>query len=153
MDDVDLKAMMTLMHDGRISWAALGELLGMSAPSAAERVRKLEAGGAILGYAARPDPTTLGFGLAAFIGVTLERPEHRQTFLKLVAKQGEVQECHHVAGDYDYLLKVRCRSMSDLDRFISETLKGIRGVAQTRTTIVLSTNKETLALPLGGTQP
>jgi Lrp/AsnC family leucine-responsive transcriptional regulator len=59
---------------------------------------------------------------------------------------GEVQECHHVAGEDDYLLKVRCPTMSDLERLVSEGLKGLSGVARTRTSVVLSTQKETPVL-------
>lgn len=59
-----------------------------------------------------------------------------------------MQECHHVAGDDDYILKVRTKGTRDLDRLLSEEIKGIPGVVRTRTTIVLSTWKETLALPV-----
>src|SRR5438046_2847467 len=139
LDDIDVKVLATLQAQGRISWADLGEVLGLSPPAAAERVRKLEARGLIRGYTALVDPFALGYTLAAFIAVTLERPEHRQPFLKLVERLPEVQECHHVAGDYDYLLKVRCLNVRDLEQFISERLKGLKGLAQTRTTIILST--------------
>src|SRR5438874_1589867 len=148
MDEIDLKVLETLMQDARISWAALGETLGLSAPAAAERVRKLEAAGVIRGFTALVDAEALGRGLTAFIAVTLDRPEQRQPFLKMVGQLDEVQECHHVAGDYDYLLKVRCQSIRSLDRLVGETLKGLRGVTRTQTTIVLSTSKETTALPL-----
>ncbi|WKB37022.1 Lrp/AsnC ligand binding domain-containing protein [Terrilactibacillus sp. S3-3] len=60
----------------------------------------------------------------------------------------DIQECHHVAGDYDYLLKVRCRYTKDLDRVISFELKSLPGVVRTRTTIVMDTYKETQKLPL-----
>jgi len=60
----------------------------------------------------------------------------------------EVQECHHIAGEDDYLLKVRCASARDLERIVSEEIKGVDGIARTRTTIVLSTSKETPVLPL-----
>ena len=90
----------------------------------------------------------LGIGLTAFIGVTLARPRHRAGFLDLIQQLAEVQECHHAAGDFDYLLKVRCRGPADLERIVSDRIKAIPGVARTRTTIVLSTTKETTALPL-----
>ena len=120
----------------------------MTGPAAADRVRKLEESGVIVGYAALVDPETVGALLTAFVAVTLERPEHRKAFLKRVAKLAEVQECHHVAGDDDYLLKIRCRGPRDLDRVISEELKSVPGVARTRTTIALSTAKETPIVPL-----
>lgn len=148
LDDIDAKVLETLQSQGRISWAELGEILGLSPPAAAERVRKLEARGLIRGYTALLDGFALGYTITAFISVTLERPEHRQPFLKLIERLAEVQECHHAAGDYDYLLKVRCRDVRDLEQFVSERLKGLKGIVQTRTTIVLSTYKETTTLPI-----
>src|SRR5215472_6206733 len=148
MDTIDLKALDALQTAGRESWSALGETLGMTGPAAAERVRKLEERGVIRGYAAVLDPEAVGAGLAAFVAVTLERPRDRAKFLALVASLPEVQECHHVAGEDDYLLKMRCRDTADLERLLTDELKGLTGVARTRTTVVLRTVKETVALPL-----
>src|SRR5687767_2394344 len=86
MDETDLKVLETLMQDARISWASLGETLGLSPPAAAERVRKLESAGIIRGFSARLDAEALGFGLTAFIAVRLDRPEQRQPFLKAVGQ-------------------------------------------------------------------
>ena len=99
------------------------------------------------GYAALVDPEAAGYPLSAFVAIALDRPERRAAFLKKIATLPEVAECHHVAGDDDYLLKVRCRGTRDLDRLLVESLKSIPGV-RTRTTIVLSTAKESVAIPL-----
>src|SRR3954468_11539169 len=127
MDAIDYKAIDLLQQMGRVSWTNLGESLGMTGPAAAERVRRLEESGVIRGYAALVDPEAVGAILTAFVAVTLDRPEHRKAFLKKVAGLDEIQECHHVAGDDDYLLKVRCRGPRDLDRVISEELKSVPG--------------------------
>jgi Lrp/AsnC family transcriptional regulator, leucine-responsive regulatory protein len=148
-DAIDTKAVCHLMQDGRASWADLGTALGLSAPAAAERVRKLEDRGVIRGYAALPDPEAAGFPVLAFVSVTLVSQNARASFLKAVRAHPLIQECHHVAGDDDFLLKVRCRGMRDLDALLSDELKGRLGVARTRTTIVLGTVKETVALPVG----
>jgi Lrp/AsnC family transcriptional regulator, leucine-responsive regulatory protein len=148
MNELDLIAIRHLQADGRATWAALGSELGMTGPAAAERVRRLEGRGVIRGYAALLDPESVGLPLTAFVALTLERPEHQAGFLDRVAALPEVQECHHVAGEDDYLLKVRCRGTLDLDRLLSDHLKSIPGVARTRTTVVLRTFKETLMLPL-----
>jgi Lrp/AsnC family transcriptional regulator, leucine-responsive regulatory protein len=148
MDAIDIKALGALQAAGRESWAALGETLGMTGPAAAERVRRLEERGVIRGYAAVVDPGAVGAGLAAFVAVTLERPRDRAKFLALVAALPEIQDCHHVAGNDDYFLKIRCRDTADLERILTQELKGLTGVARTRTTVVLSTLKETLAVPL-----
>lgn len=149
MDEIDTKALGALMENGRITWAELAGILGMTPPSAADRVRRLEERGVIRGYAALVAPEAVGLALAAFIAVTLDRPEHRAAFLQRVARMPEVLECHHMAGDYDYLLKVRCRDTHALERLISDEIKALPGVARTVTTIVLSTVKESLHLPLG----
>lgn len=148
MDAIDIRAVAHLQLAGRESWATLGVALGMTGPAAAERVRRLEADGVIRGYAALIDPQAVGASLTAFVAVTLERPGNRTAFLRRVARLAEVQECHHIAGDYDYLLKVRCTSTTDLDRVLTEQLKSVQGVVSTRTTVVLRTLKESVVVPL-----
>ena len=147
MDTIDKKALAYLTTDGRASWAELGEHLGLSAPAAAERVRKLEQQGVIRQFAAVANPAKAGFPVLAFVFVTLLSQSKRKAFLAAVARTAGIQECHHVAGDDDYLLKVRCQTMEDLDRLLSEDLKGRMSVARTRTTVVLGSAKETSALP------
>ena len=148
MDNFDLKAVGQLMEKARTTWAELGALLGLSAPAAAERVHKLEERGIIKGYCAIVDPEAVGCGLAAFIAIYLERPEHRSGFLEFVQHRKEIQECHHIAGDEDYVLKVRCKGTRELEQLVSQDIKAIPGIVKTRTTIVLSTLKETPVLPV-----
>lgn len=148
LDSIDSKVLQQLMRQGRITWAELAGILDLSAPAAADRVRRLEERQVITGYAAQVDAEAIGCGLLAYVAVTLERPQHRVTFIDMVQSIPEIQECHHVAGEDDYWLKVRCRSTRDLERLISEEIKAIPGILRTRTTIILSTVKETSALPL-----
>ncbi|AIQ28877.1 MULTISPECIES: Lrp/AsnC family transcriptional regulator [Paenibacillus] len=148
MDSLDYKIISAIMNNGRITWSELAGLLGLSSPATADRVRRLEEQGVITGYTALIDAESAGYGLAALIAVSLERPEHRQGFIELVMKLPEVQECHHTAGDDDYILKLRCRGTRDLDRIISDEIKGLPGIVRTRTTIILGTVKETPHVPL-----
>ncbi|KHL93904.1 AsnC family transcriptional regulator [Paenibacillus sp. IHB B 3415] len=148
MDSLDYKIISAIMNNGRITWSELAGLLGLSSPATADRVRRLEEQGVITGYTALIDAESAGYGLAALIAVSLERPEHRQGFIELVMKLPEVQECHHTTGDDDYVLKLRCRGTRDLDRIISEEIKGLPGIVRTRTTIILGTVKETPHVPL-----
>lgn len=148
MDTLDKKALALLMRDGRATWAVLGKTLGLSAPSAADRVRKLEEARVITGYAAVLDAAAVGYPLTAFIFVTLASQRNRSAFLRAIAKMPQVTECHHVAGDDDYLLKARCRTTADLDDLLAKQLKEKLGIARTRTTIVLATAKETVQLPI-----
>ncbi len=149
LDANDSKIIAALMANARATWAELGVLLGLSAPAAAERVRKLEERHVVRGYAALVDPDAVGCGFAAFVAVTLERPEHRAPFLAKVAALPEILECHHAAGDDDYILKIRCAGPRHLERLVSDELKALPGLVRTRTTVILSTVKETPVLPLG----
>ena len=148
MDTLDSKALSFLMQDGRATWAELGALLGLSAPSAADRVRKLQERGVIRGYAALVDAASVGHPLTAYVSVSLASHRNRAAFLRAIDKMDQVCECHHVAGDDDYLLKVRCRGTQDLDNLLARELKDKLGVARTRTTIVLSTAKESVRVPI-----
>jgi len=148
VDALDRKALPLLMKDGRITWSELGQALGLSAPAAAERVRKLEEHGVIKQFAALLDAEALGYSLTAFVFVTLGDQRKRAAFQSGVGRLEQIVECHHVAGDDDFLLKVRCRGTRDLDRLLVEELKGKMGVARTRTTVVLDTMKETPGIPV-----
>jgi Lrp/AsnC family leucine-responsive transcriptional regulator len=148
ISSLDYKALKRLMVQGRATWAELAADMGLSAPAAAERVRKLEQQMIITGYAALVDPASVGYPLTAFVSVTLDRPKHRAPFLVAIAKMTEIVECFHIAGDGDYLLKVRCRGTHDLDQLLTSGIKGVPGVAQTRTTIVLSTLKDSVVTPI-----
>ncbi|MCC7341586.1 MAG: Lrp/AsnC family transcriptional regulator [Bryobacterales bacterium] len=143
MDELDTKALSLLHQNGRISWAELAQHLHLSAPAAAERVRKLEERGIIRGYGALLDPASFGLGLTAFVAVTLNKCKHRKPFLRAIKKLPEVLECHRVTGEDDYLLKVLVRDTTHLDQLLGESLRAIEGVQRTKTTVVLATLKET----------
>jgi Lrp/AsnC family transcriptional regulator, leucine-responsive regulatory protein len=149
VDDLDYKALGLLMERGRAPWTELGEALELSAPAAAERVRKLEEQSVILGFRAIASAEALGYPLLAFVHVTLGNRGRRETFLKGIVKHPQVVECHHIAGDDDYLLKVRCRGTADLEQFLTVALKDRFDIERARTTIALTTVKETTSLPLG----
>lgn len=146
---MDSKLLRLLMKRGRATWAELAGVLKLSAPAVAEKAKKLEERGVIRGYAAIVDAAAVGYGLTAFVSVTLDRPQHRAKFITTLTKMEEVAECHHIAGDFDYLLKVRCRDTADLDDLLSNRLKALPGIVRTRTTIVLGTAKESVSVPLG----
>jgi Lrp/AsnC family transcriptional regulator, leucine-responsive regulatory protein len=148
MDDIDLQMLDLLQKDGRLTYGELGAVVGLSISAVNERLRKLNARGAIRATVAVVKPAAVGLTLTAFIQVLLERPEHDAPFIEGIRGITEVQECHHVAGDYSYLLKVRTRDTAHLETLISQGIKQLQGVVRTQTTIVLSTRKETTALPI-----
>lgn len=139
LDDIDLTIIELLTANARASFSELAEQIGLSGPSTAERVRRLEERQVIRGYAARVDPEAFGLGLTAFISVTLVGSADRQGFLEEVVNLHEVVECHHVAGNDDYLLKVHVSGTRGLEFFVSDCLKALQGIERTHTTVVLST--------------
>jgi len=153
LDALDRKALELLARDGRLSWADLAAQLKLTGPSAAERVRKLEQRGVIRGYAAVLDPEMLGLDVTAFVAVRLGHPRDRDRFVKRIGELDGVLECHHTAGDDDYLLKVRVANLRALEQFVAGELKAIAGVIQTRTTIATSTSKEVLTPVPAGDEP
>ncbi|WP_445487835.1 Lrp/AsnC family transcriptional regulator [Niallia sp. 03133] len=148
MDTYDLKIINLLMDNGRMKWADLAAEVGMSAPAAAERVNRLIEQGVITQFNTIIDAEIVGCECTAFVSVSLEHPKYRDAFITIVHQLAEVQECHHIAGEDDYLLKIRCKNTKDLDRVISHELKSVEGVYRTKTTIVMDTLKETNKLPL-----
>ena len=148
LDSLDRKVLARLMTDGRITWAQLASEVGLSGPSITERVRKLERLGVLEGFTAKVSPEAVGYGMLAFVSVSLSGPAHQADLLGWAESTAEVQECHIIASAYDYLLKVRCRGSKDLERVLNEGLRLVPGVVRTDSTIVLTTAKETSAMPL-----
>ena len=149
MDATDKQLLRLLMADGRATWSALAEATGLSAAALAQRVRRLERAGVIQGYAARLDPAALEADLLAFVAVRFADPARRDRFLKSARGYPWLQECHHITGEMDYLLKVRCRNTKALERILDDELREKCKVTESRTSIVLATAKETtdLAIP------
>jgi len=119
--------------------------VGMSASAVHERVRKLERSGAIRGYRAVVDPEALGLFVTALISATPLDPQQPDDLPERVAAFGEVEDCFSVAGEANYVLKVRTKTTLELEGLIRR-LREKAGVA-TRTTIVLSTPFEGRTLP------
>lgn len=134
MDSTDIAILDALQKDGRMAISALARQVGLSPTACTERVRGLEAEGAISGYTALLDAGHLGLGLLAFIEITLERVSREafDQFRTAIAAIAEVEECHMVAGGFDYLLKVRVADMADYRRFLGEVLAEVPGIRATR---------------------
>jgi Lrp/AsnC family leucine-responsive transcriptional regulator len=148
MDPIDYQILDLLQRDARTTQVQIAEAVGLSQPSVADRIRKLDQSGAVLGYVARLDPRAMGNDIRAFIGVRISHPRHHDAFTRRILQIPEVQECHRVAGLDSYLLKIVSRNTETLDHLISNVLRRIAGVTRTTTTIVLATVKETTAVPL-----
>lgn len=146
MDSIDKKLIELLQANGRATQLELAGEIGLSQPATAERIRKLEERGTILGYEARVDAVQLGKDVTAFIGVGIEHPKYFEAFTKKVLAHPEVLEAHRVAGGDSYLLKVKTSNTRSLDKLLTEEIRTITGVTRTHTTLVLAAVKETMTV-------
>ena len=137
LDRTDLRLLELLQADGRRPYAELGAEVGISGPSAHERVKKLEARRIIRGYTALVGPDALGYGVLAFTWLTQEPGTGAHDLTADFAAIPEIEECHHIAGEADYLLKIRVRDTLDLERIIHR-LQINPDVFATETDVVLS---------------
>jgi Lrp/AsnC family leucine-responsive transcriptional regulator len=148
LDATDRTILELLQANARISNADIARQLDMAPSAILDRIRKLEQRGVVQGYTARIDPAAVGLGLTAFILVRTEERVGAGTIGQALARIPEVLEVHHVAGEDCYLVKVRVRDTEGLSRLLRERVGRLRAVRNTRSTIVLSTVKESQTLPL-----
>lgn len=146
IDEIDAHILRLVQTQGRIKRNKVAEAVGLSVPAASERMRKLEERGVVTGYHATVDARRLGFDVAAFIRVSSAGSEHYDEFIETVTAMEAVQELHSITGEGSHILKVRVRNTSALERLLAEVQR-IPGVRGTQTSIVLSTQKESTALP------
>lgn len=151
LDRIDMRILRLLRQDGRMSHAAIAKDVGLSGPAVHDRVKKLEQQGAIAGYTAVLDPEIMGRPNVAFCLVTLSEGNEFASDDPIVAQiceEPDVLEFHRVAGQDCYLLKIRTATNRDLEKLLRR-IRSVRGVARSRTTIVLSTEleKPTIEVP------
>lgn len=141
LDAVDIAILDILQEDGRITNSELAQRVGLTPAPTLARVNKLETAGYITGYTAIVNRDKLGLPVTAFVAVIVKSHgvAASQEFLKAVANLPEVLECHHIAGDEDYLLKVVAASPADYESFVLNKLLEINDVQRVKTIIVLST--------------
>ncbi len=150
LDELDRRLLGELQTDARIANAELARRLNLSPPAVHARVKRLEEQGFIRGYVALLDREQLGFDMLCFIQISLQLHQIEQVnhFRTTIQQIPEVLECHHVTGEYDYLLKIAVRNRQELERLVMEKLTPIPGVARIHTSLVFSEIKTTTALPI-----
>ncbi|MBT8073776.1 MAG: winged helix-turn-helix transcriptional regulator [Xanthomonadales bacterium] len=148
LDRIDYKILRRLQGNARLTNADLARSVNLSPTPCLERVRRLEADGYILGYVTLLNPQKLGAGVISFIQVSLDRTNADvfERFKEQVSACPEVMECHMVAGGFDYLLKVRTRSMLEYRDFLGQTLARMSDIKQTHTYVVMEEVKATHAI-------
>jgi Lrp/AsnC family leucine-responsive transcriptional regulator len=150
VDAVDRRILRMLADDGRASYQSVADEVGLSRPAVMERVKRLEERGFIKGYGARLDRAKAGFPVTAFVAVRYGSPEYvgDEPRIRHMEQHPGVLECHHVAGDDCYILKVAAPDLEGVQAILREVV-GTQQAINTRTTIVLSTlfEKPSITLP------
>jgi DNA-binding Lrp family transcriptional regulator len=151
LDAIDKSILRLLQADGRISNADIARRVGLSPPATHARVRRLEESGVIRRYVTILDREAIGFDMICFINVSLQLHQYEaiERFKELVQDMPEVLECHHITGEFDYLLKAVFRNRHELQEFVVNKLTPIPGMARINTSLVLIEIKATQALPIG----
>ena len=144
IDRLDRRLLRELQADGRLGNAELARRIGLSEAACHRRVRRLFDAGYILRTTAAVAPEKVGLGALAIVGVVLDRstPESFAAFEAAAGALPFVLECHLVAGDFDYFLKIRVKDIADFNRLHGERLIALPGVRQTRTFFVMKEVKD-----------
>ena len=148
LDDIDRKLLAHLQDDDQLPLNELSKKIGVAASTINDRIKRLVRHGVISGFHARLSPEAIGLDLLAFMLVGWSDPKVERIFLDKIRKSPAVLECHHVTGTWNYLIKVRIKNTRELEAFIVNVVKSVKGVQRTETLIALSTAKETGALGL-----
>ena len=144
LDAIDHKILDAVSRDGRITITELSSRVGISKTPCQLRLKRLEKHGIITGYRASIDPVKMGLDHIAFVEVKLDDTRDRalRAFNKGIAEFKEVEQCHMIAGHYDYLLKVRTQNMADYRKVLGEKISALPHVSHTSTFVVMEAVKE-----------
>ena len=148
LDAVDLQILEVLQAQGRTKRNELADTVKLSIPAVSERLRKLEERGIIRSFNAVLEARKVGLEVTAFIFVMTESSTVYPEIIKRATAHEEILECHAITGEGSHILKARTRSTATLEKLLSQ-IQSWPGVKNTRTSIVLSSPKETTILPLG----
>jgi Lrp/AsnC family leucine-responsive transcriptional regulator len=147
MDNIDIKIINSLRNNSRVNASDIAEKVNLSVSAVIERIKKLESSGIIKQYTVVLDTNKLGKDVMALISVSIEHPKFNETFVESVMQNPQIVECHYIAGDFDFLLKVITESTQTLEKILND-IKCVNGVSKTKTMIVLSTIKNDLSISL-----
>jgi Lrp/AsnC family transcriptional regulator, leucine-responsive regulatory protein len=147
IDDIDVKILELLQNNSRIKRNEIAEEVGLSVPSITDRLHKLENNGIIESYQTKLNHKKLGKDITAFIFVSSDSSSHYKDFINHTMDTPEIIECHSITGDGSHVLKIRTHNTSSLEKLLSK-IQSWKGVRSTRTSIVLSSHKESFNIDL-----
>ncbi|HAC24010.1 MAG TPA: AsnC family transcriptional regulator [Cytophagales bacterium] len=150
LDQIDRKILELLQANSNITNAQLAQEIGLSPAPTLERVKKLEQAGIIRSYHALVDPASVGLGVSTFVTVSLKghNKENIEKFISAIRNIEEVVECHHVTGQADFILKVVAPDIPAYQTLMLEKVTNIEVVDNLQSTIILSTFKDSKAIPI-----
>ena len=150
LDEIDRKILAELQADGRMTNVELAKRVGISAPPCLRRVRALEEAGYIHGYHADIDPEMLGFGVLIFaqVGLVSQAEADLIAFEKLVEGWPEVRECHMLAGETDFLLKIVAHDWDTYNRFLTSQLTAAPNVSNVKSALAIRRSKQEAGVPI-----
>ena len=147
IDETDLKILEFLQQNARMKRNELAEKIGLSLPSVTDRMNKLEELGVIESFNTKLNHKLLGKDITAFIFVTSDSSTHYKDFIHHAQVSPDILECHSITGDGSHILKIRTENTSSLEKLLAR-IQSWKGVRSTRTSIVLSSHKETFTIEL-----
>lgn len=145
MDTVDVKILKLLQKNARVSVSEISNKINLSLPAASDRLKKLEKTGIIKQYTTIINPESLNKNLTAIMFVSLERPNFNDGFIEFINRQNEIIECHYLAGNFDYSLKIITDNTSTLEILLNK-IKNVQGIQKTSTIVTLSTIKNSYSV-------
>ena len=150
LDEIDRKILRALQDEGRATNVDLAAKVHLSAPQCYRRVRALEEGGVIRGYAARVDAEALGLMVTAYVSVSIAGDQFGRVrdIEAQIRAYPQILECQSVSGDYDYLLKVVAHDLKSLSTFLTDRLMQVAGIDDVRSMICLEEIKPPSPLPV-----
>lgn len=155
LDKIDRRILRDLQAKGRMTNVELARRAGISAPPCLRRVRALEEAGFIRGYHADVDPGLLGFGVTVFasVGLSSQAETDLKAFEALVESWAEVRECHMLAGENDFLLRVVAENWDAYQRFLTTRLTAAPNVSHVKSALAIRTSKEMPGVPIDEATP
>ncbi len=150
IDRIDRRILAELQSNGNISNVNLAKLVGLSPSPCLERVKRLEQQGYITGYHARLDPVKLGAAMLVFVEITLTKTsvDIFAEFSAAVQEHEDIQECHLVSGNFDFLLKTRVSDMANYRKLLGDTILRLPGVSESRSYVVMEEVKHTASIKI-----
>ncbi len=144
MDKIDKKILNILQENGKITNAKLSRMVGISAPSTLERVRRLELSGVISHFTAVVDPEKIGFSITSIVSISLSlsKLSSVDAIKKEFAALEEVVECYQMAGPNDFILKVIAKDIKAYGEFINQKLTRIQGIQSIQSAFVIDSHKK-----------